>query len=119
MCRSIACLLLSLISVAALADDNALGLSYVDTPDVSVIYFDSLGYLVPHSVRTFTNSLVWQRNMFDWTPNEADDCAAAGSSRTTATRHLPRSPRDTLFLRHRAAVARVRDISRERAHVLR
>ena len=56
------CLLLALMSATSAADDNSLGLSYVETKDLRLIYFDSLGYLVPHAVRTFTNSLEWQRS---------------------------------------------------------
>ncbi len=37
---------------------------------LQLIYFDPLGYLVPHAVRTFTNSLAWQRRMFGWMPSE-------------------------------------------------
>ena len=70
MRRSMAAILLSLIPLAALADDSPLGLSYIDTPDLRLIYFDGLDYLAPHAVRTFTNSLAFQRLLFDWTPNE-------------------------------------------------
>jgi hypothetical protein len=46
-------------------------MSYVLTPDVRLIYFDPLGNLVPHAVRTATNALAWQRRMFGWVPSEA------------------------------------------------
>ena len=66
------CLLLALLPVAAAADDeNPLGMSYVETNDLKLIYFDPLGYLVPHAVRTFTNSLAWQRRTFGWVPSES------------------------------------------------
>ncbi len=65
------CLLFALMPVAAAADENALGMSYVETKDLQLVYFDSLGYLVPHVVRTFTNSLAWQRRTFDWVPSES------------------------------------------------
>jgi len=65
------CLLLALLPVAASAEDNPLGISYVETKDVKVIYFDSLNYLVPHAVHTFTNSLAWQRRTFGWIPSES------------------------------------------------
>jgi hypothetical protein len=55
----------------AAADENPLGISFVETKDLKLIYFDPLGYLVPHAVRTFTNSLEWQRRMFGWVPSEA------------------------------------------------
>lgn len=64
------CLLFALLSSAASADDNPLGMSYVETKDLRMIYFDPVGYLVPHAVRTFTNSLAWQRRMFGWQPAE-------------------------------------------------
>jgi hypothetical protein len=56
--------------IAAAADENSLGMSYVETKDLRLIYFDPLEYLVPHAVRTFTNSLEWQRRMFGWVPSE-------------------------------------------------
>ncbi len=40
------------------------------TKDLRLYYYDSLSYLVPHAVRTFTNSLAWQRRMFGWAPSE-------------------------------------------------
>jgi len=45
-------------------------LSYVRTPDLELVWFEPLGYLAPHAVRTFTNSLKWQQRMFGWTPSE-------------------------------------------------
>ncbi len=65
------CLLLALMPMAAVAEDDSLGLSYVETRDLKLIYFDSLDYIVPHAVRTFTNSLAWQRRTFDWVPSES------------------------------------------------
>jgi hypothetical protein len=64
------CLILALLPVAASAEDNPLGMSYVETKDLKVIYFDPLSYLVPHAVHTFTNSLAWQRRTFGWVPSE-------------------------------------------------
>ncbi len=64
------CLLLAWLPVVATADENPLGMSYVETKDLKLIYFDSLDYLVPHATRTFTNSLAWQRQMFGWVPSE-------------------------------------------------
>jgi hypothetical protein len=56
----------------ALAEEaaNDLGLSYVQTKDMRLIHFDSLGYLAPYAIRTFANSHAWQRRMFGWTPSE-------------------------------------------------
>lgn len=66
----IGCLLLALLPLAASADDNPLGMSYVETKDLRVIYFDVLDYLVPHATRTATNSMEWQRRTFGWVPSE-------------------------------------------------
>jgi hypothetical protein len=64
-------LLLALASGVAFADDNtSLDLSYVETKDLRLVYFNPLGYLAPYAVRSFTNSLAWQRKTFDWTPSE-------------------------------------------------
>jgi hypothetical protein len=65
------CLLLALPPIAASADENPLGISYVETRDLKLIYFDSLDYLVPHALHTFTNSLAWQRRTFGWVPSES------------------------------------------------
>ncbi len=55
----------------AAADEGAspLGLSYIETPDLRLVYFDSLDYLVPHATRTFTTSHAWQRRIFGWVPS--------------------------------------------------
>ena len=66
----IGCLLLALLPFAASADDSPLGMSYVETKDLRVIYFDVLNYLVPHATSTATNSLEWQRRTFGWVPSE-------------------------------------------------
>ena len=64
------CLLLALLPVSAAAEESPLGMSYVETNDLRLIYFDSLSYLEPHSIRTFTNSLQWQRRTLGWVPYE-------------------------------------------------
>ena len=61
-------LLLGLLPIGALAQIN-LGMSYVETKDLRLVYFDQLDYLRPHSIRTFTNSLQWQQKQFNWTPS--------------------------------------------------
>jgi len=66
----ILCLLLGLWPIVAVADESPVGISYVETKDLKLYYYDSLSYLVPHAVRTFTNSLEWQRRMFGWEPSE-------------------------------------------------
>ena len=69
MYKHVCCLLLVLVPGWAAADSD-LGLSYVQTKDLDLIYVDSLRYLVPHAVRTFTNSLTFQRKTFGWDPVE-------------------------------------------------
>jgi hypothetical protein len=63
------CLLLLLLPIAATADDNPLGMSYVETPDVRLVYFDPLAYLIPHAARTALNSLAFQKRTFGWSPS--------------------------------------------------
>ncbi len=65
------CLFFAILPVAAIADENSLGMSYVETKDLKLIYFDILDYIAPHAVRTFTNSLEWQRKTFGWVPSES------------------------------------------------
>jgi hypothetical protein len=65
------CLLFALLPVPALAEENSLGMSYVETKDLKLVYFDILDYIVPHAVQTFTNSLEWQRRTFGWVPSES------------------------------------------------
>ncbi|HXN15287.1 MAG TPA: hypothetical protein VN878_02850, partial [Usitatibacter sp.] len=65
------CFLAAFIAPALAAEESPLGLSYVETRDLKLIYFDpTLSYLAPHAVRTFTNSLEWQRRVFGWVPYE-------------------------------------------------
>jgi hypothetical protein len=97
---ALVCLLSALLSAGpAAAEDGTspLGMSYVETPDLTLIYFDPLGYLVPHATRTFKQALDWQRRMFEWTPSEAPgvllkDFSDYGGAAAWA------APRDTLFL---------------------
>ena len=70
MRERILCVLLALMATTAAADESPVGISEVDTKDLRLYYYDSLSYLVPHVVRTFTNSLAFQRKMFGWTPDE-------------------------------------------------
>ena len=64
------CLLLMLLPAIAHAEDSPLGMSVVETKDLKLIYFDSLRYIEPHTIRTFTNSLDWQRRNLGWVPYE-------------------------------------------------
>jgi hypothetical protein len=87
------CLLMALFPIKAIADESPVGISYVDTNDLNLYYYNSLSYLVPHAVRTFTNSVAWQRRMFGWTPSEPtavllQDFADYGGATVLAT---PRS----------------------------
>src|SRR4029079_8070671 len=68
--RRIVCALLALWPALAGAEGNSLPLSYVETENLRLVYFDPLGYLVPHAVRTYTNALAWERRTFDWSPRE-------------------------------------------------
>jgi hypothetical protein len=65
-------LCLSLFAGAARADEaSPLALSYIDTPDVELVYFDpTLTYLSPHALRTFTNAMAWQKRVMGWKPYE-------------------------------------------------
>ena len=83
-------LLLALMPITGIAND--LALSFVETKDLRLIYFDPLGYLVPHAVRTFTNALAWQRRMFSFAPPEPttvvlNDYADYGNARTFPAPH--------------------------------
>ena len=59
--RALCLLALAFASMAAAADKSPLNMSYVETKDLRLIYFDALEFLVPHAIRTFTNSLEFQR----------------------------------------------------------
>ena len=55
----------------ALAGPGPLGISFVDTDELHLLYADpSLSYLVPHAARTFSNAFDWQRRIFGWEPSE-------------------------------------------------
>src|SRR5215471_4073895 len=64
------CLLLTMVAAAALAEESPVGISEIDTRDLRLYYVESLDYLAPHTVRTFTNSVAWQKRMFGWMPSE-------------------------------------------------
>lgn len=80
-------------TVVAEGPVSPVGISQVSAPDLRLDYYDSLRYLVPHAVRTFTNSLAWQRRMFGWVPSQPtmvllQDFADYGNAVTFA---VPRS----------------------------
>jgi hypothetical protein len=58
------------VPIAALAQSSPVGISGVATDDLHLYYYGYLSFLEPHSVRTFTNSLAWQRRIFGWNPSE-------------------------------------------------
>ncbi|HEX4779372.1 MAG TPA: hypothetical protein VH301_01380, partial [Usitatibacter sp.] len=73
----LACLALALASLAVPAfaadeeEQSPLALSYVLTKDMCLVYLDpTLSYLAPHAVRTFANSMAWQKRVFGWEPYE-------------------------------------------------
>ena len=61
--------LLTAVATAA-ADESPVNIYGVETKDLRLFYYDYLGFLEPHAVRTFTNSLAWQRRIFGWVPSE-------------------------------------------------
>jgi hypothetical protein len=88
----ILCVLFALMATTAAADESPVGISQVDTKDLRLYYYDSLNYLVPHVVRTFTNSLALQRRLFGWAPYEPtvflmQDFADYGSASAYAAPH--------------------------------
>jgi hypothetical protein len=61
---------LMLIACAALADTSPVNISGVQTKDLNLYYYYYLSFLEPHAVRSYTNSLAWQRRIFGWEPSE-------------------------------------------------
>ena len=97
--RPLLCLVMAWLGLgtAAAQEASPLGMSYVQTKDLQLIYFDSLDYLAPHAVRTFTNSHAWQRRMFGWVPSQRTgvllkDFADYGNGAAWV------APRNTVFL---------------------
>jgi hypothetical protein len=98
--QSLACLLVLLAlcpRMATAEDASPLGLSYVRTPDLTLIYFDELAPLVPHVVSTFSNSHAWQRRIFGWQPSGPvgmllQDFSDYGNGSATPV------PRNTMFV---------------------
>src|SRR5688572_3900079 len=69
MRRILGGLLLALAATGARAE-GSLGMSWVETPELRLFSFDTLRYLEPHAIRTFHNSLEWQKRHLGWTPWE-------------------------------------------------
>ena len=71
-------------------------MSYVETKDLRLIYFDDSTTSCRTRSRTFTNSLAWQRRTFGWVPSESTtillkDFADYGSGAAVV------APRNRLF----------------------
>ena len=64
------CLAIAMMPIAAAAEESPVNISWVEGKDLRLYYKNYLSYLEPHVVRTFTNSLAWQRRMFGWVPSE-------------------------------------------------
>ena len=55
----------------AIAGPCPLGISFVDTDELHLLYADpALNDLVPHTARTFSNAFDWQRRIFGWEPSQ-------------------------------------------------
>jgi hypothetical protein len=85
-------LLLALMPAAAAADESPVGISQMFTKDLRLYYYDYLSHLAPYTVRTFTNSLAWQRKYFGWEPSEPtiillQDVADYGNAHTFSAPH--------------------------------
>src|SRR5208337_3062357 len=61
---------LVLTAAAAIAAESPVNISGVETKDLRLFYYYYLSFLQPYTVRTFTNSLEWQRHIFGWQPSE-------------------------------------------------
>ena len=62
--------LLSLVLSAAIRAQGPVGIAEIDTKDLRLYYPDSLSFLSSHAIRTFTNSLAWQRRTLGWEPSD-------------------------------------------------
>jgi hypothetical protein len=63
-------LLFPVLAGAQEQQENRLGVSFLETPELTLVWNEPLGFFAPHTIRTFTNSLAWQKRMFGWTPSE-------------------------------------------------
>ena len=61
----------ALLPFANLATADSFEMDFVETDEVRLLYFDPFQtYLVPHVLRSFHNSLEFQRRVFEWEPHE-------------------------------------------------
>ena len=86
------CLLLALMPSGGRCRRESVGISQVETQDLRLYYYDYLSHLAPYTVRTFTNSLAWQRRYMGWTPSEStimllQDVADYGNAHTYSAPH--------------------------------
>jgi hypothetical protein len=63
-------LLPALLPILAWGENSPLGMSYVDTKELEIIYFDPLQFLVPRAESTLTRSLEFERKVFGWIPSD-------------------------------------------------
>jgi hypothetical protein len=94
--RPLCALVLVCFPAFAAAAENPLGLSYVETADLRLIYFDALEPLVPQAIETFTNSLAFQRKTFGLGPSERITVLLKDSADNGNAHALP-APNDRLF----------------------
>jgi hypothetical protein len=86
------CAILAAFVIPAHAESNPFGLSFVESKDAKLIYFNRLEFLVPHALQTFTNSLELQKRLYRWNPSEPVtlllmDSADYGNAAVTAFPH--------------------------------
>ncbi len=118
MRRSLVCALVAWMPFAAIAAENPARHFVARRPRTSSsIYYDSLGYLVAaRSAHLHERARVAAPDV-RMDAIRADERAAAGPRRLRQRRRVRRAAQRA-DLRRRAAVARVRDVSSQRAHVL-
>jgi hypothetical protein len=56
-----------LLAMAATASAQ---MKYIETKDLTVVYFPVESYLAPHVARCFENAMQFDRKLFNWTPSE-------------------------------------------------
>jgi hypothetical protein len=57
---------------AAAAEEglSSLGMTFLETPELKLIWFEPLGYLAPHVIQTHYNALRFQKRLLGWEPSE-------------------------------------------------
>ena len=76
----------------ARAEGSPVGITQVFTNDVRLYHYDYLSHLAPLAIRTFANSLAWQRRYMGWLPSEStivllQDIADYGNAHTYSAPH--------------------------------